>query len=71
MGNKDYQENAWFEEQPGKTWGALFLEKSNEASSSRKEFLICNRPQNRLKVRMAIGLRRIKNKFCKLRLIKK
>lgn len=60
MGNIDYQENAWFPEQPGKTWGALFLRKPKE-KNSHKRLLICTNPQSRLKVRAKSFLKKIKD----------
>jgi len=65
MGNRDYQENAWFEEQPGKTWGSLFLKK-NEFSNAEKELLICTVPQCRrkvMKVKVVLFLRVLKRKI--------
>lgn len=59
MGNRDYQENAWFEEQPGKTWGSLFLKKTNGVST----LLICTAPQSRLKVKLLLLLKVLKEKI--------
>lgn len=43
-GNRDYQENSWFAEQYGKTWGTLFLTKDTNNTSDR---LFCTYPQDR------------------------
>lgn len=52
VGNSDYQENAWFKEMPGKTWGALFLIKSD----SLKRLLTCSRPNSRVSAFLRLDL---------------
>ncbi len=46
-GNLDYQENPWFAERRGKTWGVLFLEKPMHGTVVEQPLLFCSRPQGR------------------------
>lgn len=45
-GNTDYNENGWFEERRGKTWGSLFMKKSNQKAFAKENKLVlsCSAP---------------------------
>lgn len=58
-GNKDYQENSWFSEKRGKTWGALFLEKPVSGVSPGQELLLCSHPQGRSLITCILFFRRM------------